>query len=388
MAGPMTWELAEYLGNELGRVALLTGHPDTLAKGSQEKVVIYPAAPYLRGNYLRRILSWLRYLGQAVLWLWRWPPTIPLLLFSNPPFLPWLGYLMHHLRNQSYAVMVHDIYPDVLVRLKCLKGNSFIAQIWNRLNRVAYEQAKVVLTLGESMATSLTKQFDPLLTKARRVEIVYPWADTEVIHPIPKGKNWFARQYGQVGKLTVMYSGNMGIIHDIETMLAVANKFRAVPNVHFMFIGAGPKWQLVSDTLREQRLQNVTLLPWQAEEIIPFSLTTADVALISIEPAAAGLAVPSKFIYSIAAGSMVLVLATGDSEVASWVHQYDCGKVLEPGDIQGVCDTIESLLKDEETLKGYKNRVRSIALQKFSRSRNNLIFASKIQRFLFNGETV
>ena len=42
MAGPMTWELAEDVGEALGCVALLTGHPDTL----QPTVLVHEA--YLR----------------------------------------------------------------------------------------------------------------------------------------------------------------------------------------------------------------------------------------------------------------------------------------------------------------------------------------------------
>ena len=80
MAGPITWELAEDLGKQFGAVALLTGHPDTLAKGSTTNsadsagVLLYAAAPYQRGSFPRRAWSWLRYLVQAFFWLWRRAP--------------------------------------------------------------------------------------------------------------------------------------------------------------------------------------------------------------------------------------------------------------------------------------------------------------------------
>ena len=243
MAGPMTWELAEDLGKELGCVALLTGHPDTLAKGSTDSLRMFPAAPYQRGSFARRALSWLQYSVQAFFWLLRWPKSTPMLLFSNPPILCWLGSLMKLLRGQRYAVMVHDIYPDVLVRLSGFSEQHPLIRVWRGLNRMAYNRASVVMTLGEYMAANLEKQFDPARTPAGKVEIVYPWVDTDKIKPIPKEENWFAQKYGQVGKLTVMYSGNMGLGHDLETMVEAARLLQDEPDIHFMFIGAGPKWR-------------------------------------------------------------------------------------------------------------------------------------------------
>ena len=120
MAGPMTWELAEDAGEILGVVAVLTGHPDTLAKGGTDQVHLYPAADYQRGSFFRRGMSWLHYAVQAFFWLWRWPRHIPILMFSNPPILCWLGWLTRVLRGQSFSVMVHDIYPDVLYKLGSL----------------------------------------------------------------------------------------------------------------------------------------------------------------------------------------------------------------------------------------------------------------------------
>ena len=68
MAGPMTWELAEDAGEALGCVAMLTGHPETLAKGGTDKVQLHPAASYVRGSFPQRALSWLHYALQAFFW--------------------------------------------------------------------------------------------------------------------------------------------------------------------------------------------------------------------------------------------------------------------------------------------------------------------------------
>lgn len=370
MAGPLTWELAEDMGAALGMVVLLTGHPDTLAKGEQPQLRLFRAAPYKRGSYLVRILAWLHYMIQAFFWIWRWPRTTPLLLFSNPPLLPWLGLAARLLRGQHYSVMVHDIYPDVLIRLAGVAEQHPLVRAWRWLNKQAYERAEVVMTLGEHMAITLAKQFDPAQTPAGAIKVIYPWADTEKIRPIPKEENPFAHQYGQVGKLTVMYSGNMGLGHDIETMLAAAVQLQSEPDIHFMFIGAGPKWQLVADTIRDRELSNVTLLPWQEEEVVPFSLSTADISLVSLEEEMQGLAVPSKSIFAMAAGSALIALVGRNNELSTWIDTYHCGIIVAPGDAVALANMLLTWANHRTILEQYRILARQTACEQFGRTKN------------------
>jgi colanic acid biosynthesis glycosyl transferase WcaI len=370
MAGPLTWELARDLSRQLGPIALLTGHPETLAKGSQGPISLFPSVSYSRATSLGRGLTWLMYLAHAFIWLQRWPGHIPCLLFSNPPLLPWLGYGLRRWRHRPYAVMIHDIYPDVLVRLKGLPENSMMTRLWRWLNRVSYEAADAVMTLGDCMAATLAGQFDPARTKAGRLEIIHPWADTAKLRPLPKGENWFAWSQAQVGKLTVMYSGNMGMGHDIETMLHAARRLRSARDIHFMFIGAGPKWQIVADYLRREAPANVTLLPWQPEAVVPFSLAAADVALVSLEAGAEGLAFPSKALSAMAAGSALLGLSNTPSDLQALIERFHCGLNIKPGDIEGLVQAIVTFRDDKVFLQQCRRTARLVAESTFARSRN------------------
>ena len=384
MAGPLTWELAEDLGRALGRVALLTGHPDTLAGGGNEHVDLFAAPPYQRGSYPRRAFSWVRYLVRAFFWMWKWPAHTPVLLFSNPPMLAWLGYLMWVLRGQRYAVMVHDIYPDLLVRLGAVPESHLVTRIWKRLNKRSYERAEMVMTLGEYMSATLLRGFDPLKTRAGRIEVVYPWADTESIRPRAKSENWFAQEHGQGGKLTVMYSGNMGLEHDIETMLEAASRLKDETRIHFMFIGSGPKWRTVDEWIMEKRLTNVTLLPWQSEDVVPYSLATADLALVSLEEEMAGLAVPSKAFSSLAAGVPLVVVCSRETELASLIKRFDCGRMIHPGQAEELTAILCGLIANPRELDHLKAQSRRAA-EKIGSRANSHAFVNIINHVLLSG---
>lgn len=377
MAGPMTWELAVDLGKQLGQVAVLTGHPDTLAKGSDNHVALFRSAPYQRGNLLVRSWCWLRYTVHAFFWLWRWPSKLPILAFTNPPLVIWLCWLMRRIRGTPYAVMVHDIYPDAVINLKAAAPNNPVMRLWRWFNRFAYQRAAVVITLGEQMAAHLEQQFDPTRTLAGRIRIVPPWADDQRLTRPEKADNWFARKYRQVDCLTVMYSGNMGRGHDIETLLEAAQRLREDTSVHFMFIGAGPKWNMVKQFLatRSPGQDNVTLLPWQEESVIPFSLATADVGVVSLEAEMTGLAVPSKAYYFLAAGAPLLALCHADCELAETIERFGCGQVVIPGDADALSANIHRLASEPTLLSDWRAGAK-LASEHYSRQKNTRRFLS------------
>ena len=223
------------------------------------------------------------------------------------------------------------------------------------------------MTLGEFMAANLEQKFDARRTHAGKVEVIYPWVDTEKIKPISKDLNWFAQKYNQVGKLTVMYSGNMGLGHEIETMLAAAHMLQDEPGINFMFVGAGPKWLVVKDFQDEHNLPNITLLPWQLESDLQFSLAAADVALVSIEQGVDGLMFPSKAIYFLSAGAALILLSDGSNEIKSCITNEKCGILVPPGNIDQLMNAILLLTRDHSGLNIFQSNSRRAAVDRYSR---------------------
>lgn len=382
MAGPLTWELAEELAPTLGPLVLLTGHPDTLAKGNRPNLELHASVTYSRGSFARRLWSWARYVIHAFFWLWRWPRHVPLLLFSNPPLLIWLGWVMKKLRGTPFAVMVHDVHPDVIVRLGHLRETAWPIRLWRWLNRQAYREASLVMTLTPGMARVLAKQFDCEATPAGTIPVIYPWADTSRIVPQPKESNPFAIAHGQCTKFTIIYSGNMGLGHDLETMLGAAELLQADDRFHFMFIGSGPKWTKVQSRIQESQLSNTTLLGWQPEDELPNILTTADIAVVSLEAELADLAIPSKTFYSLAAGSPLIVLCEANSDLEQLVRDNNCGWRISSGDVDRFVNLLHQLQNDKNMLAEKKKAARAAAESISTRQGNSHYIGELLIKYL------
>src|SRR4030095_17036596 len=121
-------------------------------------------------------------------------------------------------------------------------------------------------------------------------------------------------------------------------------------------IGDGPKWKLIESTIKEKQLKNVTLLPWQPEAVLPYSVATADVGLVSIEDDVAGLMLPSKAFTQLAAGRPLIVLCGQKNAISGIVSRFKCGVTITPKDVDRLCSTISNLVSAPAVLEELKSQ--------------------------------
>ncbi len=367
MAAILFRELAKEVASRWYPSILFTGHPDTIKEGSCDSLIIKAGPMYDRTSSFTRIVSWLKYSFKA-LFLCLFSNRKTLLFFVPfPPLLGIIAYICKKLKDQHYVVLVYDIYPDIFVRFGPLNESGLVVRIWHYINKLFYENADVIFTIGEKMANKLETRFDVKKTITGKVVVIPNWADVDKIKPIPKGENPFALRHGQLGNLTVMYSGNLGQSHDIETILAAICRLRNDNRIHFMIIGDGAKKKLVDKTKKENNLQNLTVLPFQPEDIIPFSLTTAEVSIVTLDKGSEGLSVPSKTFYAMASGSALIGLCDADSEVAQLIERHQCGVVVQPGDVKSLVREVLCLLNQKERLEKYRFNSRLASEQSYSK---------------------
>lgn len=381
MAGPLFRELAEDISAQWPVGELFTGHPDTVKAEQKDFLRIISGPNYERDNYILRLWSWFKYLFLAFFRYLFLNKNTFVFLVPFPPFLDLMAYFFKRLRGQRYAVLIYDIYPDALINFGPLKESGLIARIWRKINRVSWENAEVVFTIGYKMAENLERMFDPSKTAAGKIIVIPNWASTDWIRPFVKEGNEFAQKYDQVGKLTVMYSGNLGQTHDIETILETAKELKENDSIRFVIIGEGAKKGLVEQAKSKEELRNMTVLGFQSEEVLPYSLATADIAVITLDNGSEGLSVPSKTYYYMASGAALIALCNENSEVARTIKKHDCGVIINPGNIDAMVKAILELLGDKEKLKRYKNNSRNSAENFYSR-KNTKQYIDEISPYL------
>ena len=367
MAGPLFCELAEGLSNEfVDGVVLHTGHPDAknININSSGNIQLITAPEYNRKSRLTRGLTWVRYLISTTKLILFSKKSDGFLLSSNPPILGIWFWLLNFFKKNPYMVLVYDIYPDVLIEMSVVQQSNIIIKIWNWLNKKVYRDAKSIVTLGKHMAKRLSTSNDLSLSK---ISIIPPWVDTDFIKPLAYENNPLAKNFNPGGKHIVLYSGNMGVSHDIDTMLGAAKQLRKRDDILFLFIGGGDKYQAVVDYQKSHQLDNIAIYPYQEESDLPYTMTLASISLVALGGGAQELMIPSKVFYYMAAGSAVIGICSGESELNDIINTCDCGVCMEPGDPQNLADKIEKLLQNPKELDAYRYNSRKLVIDTYGR---------------------
>ena len=252
-------------------------------------------------------------------------------------------------------ILIYDIYPDALLNFGYIKEDSILYRFWQRINEKVYKRANRVLTISNVMKDILENT-----TQKSKVEVIYPWVDISFIKPIDKKENWFVKENKLLEKQGILYSGNIGVTHDLMTVMKTAKELNnSTNNFHFLFIGDGAQRVSLERYKEDNKLNNVTFLPYQDPEVLPFSFASADFGIVSLGKGAEGLSVPSKTFYMLAAGLAIISISRPNSEVSNLVQENNCGVSVIPSDHRGLFKFLNNYTDSD--LKKFKKNSRNLS---------------------------
>ena len=266
------------------------------------------------------------------------------------------GRVIHH---------VDDVYPDLAMALGSLPAQGLVSSVLDRWVKEGLRDCDQVLALGDCMARVLTQKG----VAPDRLSITPPWADGSKLYPLDHAENGFRQEIGIPGDhLVVMYSGNMGLGHRFETILAAARSLAPVDTVHFVFIGDGAKRPQIDAFRRAHNLNNIIILPYQPRERLRETLSAGDVHLISLDAKVQGLIVPSKLAGILAVGRPVVFLGSEQNSVAAAILQGQCGHVIPEGDVSQLEEIIKSFIKNPEQRRRLGEAARNLFEKEYARA--------------------
>jgi glycosyltransferase involved in cell wall biosynthesis len=353
-----TGQLIEELTNQLGRqglhVQVFTGQPGyAFQKNSAPCTEKLGKVQIRRSRTARlwpqrirgKLVNGLLYCLRSMLHLFK-PSSHPdvLLVTTAPAYLPVVGYLANLLLKIPYVCLIYDLYPDVAVELKVISSQHWLVRAWEALNRQVWKQAKEIIVLSSTMKERVVSKCPEV---ADKISVIHSWADPKWVAPIPKSKNWFAQQHDLVEKFTVLYSGNMGRCHDMDTILDAAVRLKDAP-IQFVFIGAGAKRKPCLEKVQALGLENCMFLPYQDKKTLPYSLTACDLSLVSVDRGMEGVVAPSKFYGMLAAGRPIAAVCEPHSFLRSILAKANCGQAFNNGDGAGLAQFILKLAGERE----------------------------------------
>jgi len=327
-----------------------------------------------------KIISSIFFLFGA-LWyvIFRVPRNTPLLIASNPPYAGVLGICFKIIHRGKYYFLLQDIFPESAAMSGILQENSIIYNFLSKVIYLTYKYAENIIVLTTSMQEFLDKKHPGLKSK---IKIIENWsiADIPIIN---KQENHFAQQHQLQEIFTVLYSGNLGRMHDIETITEAAKILRDEP-MRFVFIGDGAKTKIVQQAIDAEHLQNILILPYQPRELLPISLTACDISLVSLIPGAEYIVAPSKLYGMLAAGRGIISISVPNSYIDQLLTNSGCGINIPPNHPQYLADIIRQLQSNQEKVKLMGERARQLYEKKYTFERalseyEQILFSSPLE---------
>lgn len=292
------------------------------------------------------------------------------LVLSNPPILPLATWLAKRVSGTPYVYVIYDMYPDMPIELGYFESDGIIVGFWHRFMTQIYRDADRIVVLGDSMDRRLrAKMADDPKFDPEKIETIPNWEDPAFIEPMAKADNDFAQSQCCVNTFTLVYSGNIGRFHELETAIdAIAElEARGRDDIQFLVIGDGARKAALQSYVNNKEIENVRFLPFQPLDRVPETLTSGDASLVGIKPQMEGLCVSSKLYSSLAAGLPVLAVVGEHDEVARVVREYECGKWVESGDASHAADILESWADNDELRTRLGENARNCLEQRYTR---------------------
>lgn len=299
-----------------------------------------------------RLLAYLTYLWGALRILKTTKAGTTVVACTNPPLLPILVSLWPRFHGR-YHLILQDLYPEGLESTGILRQRGILANLWRRWNRKAYDRARTITVLGRDMRTRLLREYG---LPEQKVRWIPHWSPSSQPAPRAFSQSRLIRRLGLEDKWVVQYSGNMGLWHDMGTLVRAAALLRGEEKIHFLFAGGGRRRKSAEQLARRLGLRNISWIDPVPLDELDDLLAGCHAALISQREGLSGIAVPCKLYGILASGRPVLAAVPPDCETALVVGEEKCGAVAPPHDPQALADFLLRWSRDPNLIKEMGNR--------------------------------
>lgn len=337
----LTIDIANAMLTKYDEVVLMAGSISNFERPLDKRVKVSNLVAYNRTSALKRILTWgVSFLQIFIKIIFNYR-KYEILYFSNPPISYFAATLLHN----KFSIVVYDIYPDALRNVGIREGN-FVYSYWGKKNRKTYARAEKVYTLSKSMAEVLTQYVD-----RSKIVIIPNWSVTEKFKPIEKSDNPFVKEHHLENKFIVMYSGNMGYTHSVNVLVDVAEKMKHDSRVKFLLIGQGKQRPELEARVKEHKLHNCTFMDFLPVDELPYSLASADIAVITLNEESAKVSVPGKTYDLLGVGAPLLCISPLDSELSRLIIKHQNGACFEASHVDDMVKFITKMIENLEVRK-------------------------------------
>ncbi|QPF82901.1 glycosyltransferase family 4 protein [Bradyrhizobium genosp. L] len=337
--------IAERIAGD-AEVVVVSGMPGSAQDGAPGRPVVVEIRNWLPGKaaLIKRALAEVLFTARIFFALLVRLKRGDVALTVTAPFvLPYAVAAAARLKGAKSVLILHDLFPDVLVMAGLLKPTSLAARALRAINALMFRALNAVIVIGRDAERLLLRYGGMTQDKIR---FIPNWTTLVPGNRPVSPDNPFRRQIA--ARFLVGLSGNLGFTHDPDIVFEAARLMRGDADIHFLLSGWGMGFARLKELQAEAELANVTLVERVADRDLDALLSSADVWLIPYRKNVAGVSVPSRFYNLLAAGRPVILVSEPEAEAALTVKENRLGWVVTPGRPDQLADAIRQAAHSQD----------------------------------------
>lgn len=373
-------ELAEFLAARGHTVSVVTGFPnypygriypgyklrlcrrEALNGVNLIRVALYPSGE--RRKFFKRMLNHLSFMLSAVFGGLRSGRPDLIYYYSPPLFTGFSGWILKLIFRVPLAAEINDLWPQAPIALGVIK-NNFIKRAAFWFEKFVYRKTDHLFFYSRTMMRQVLDKGVP----EAKTGISPLWVSTKEFSLRPPDEaSALKNEFGWQEKSIVMYAGYIGMAQGLQIVIDLAKRLKTRPGIIFVLVGDGPEKERLMQTAQEAGLSNLSFVPFQETARIPCFLSAADILFATLVPAEHRKGtIPAKILAYLSMEKPLLIAAEG--EAAQVALESGGGRVVRPGDIEGISRAIIELIDNSRERQEMAKKARRYVLDNFDKEK-------------------
>lgn len=265
---------------------------------------------------------------------------------STPPVLGLAAVKLKKKLEVPFVYNLQDIFPESLANTGLTKKGSLLWRMGLRSQLKIYRAADCIITIGEDFRQNLLSKG----IESEKIHVIPNWVNTENVYTVPREENDLFDKYGLDRSLYyISYSGNLGHTQNLDLLLSVATKLKnEMPDLRFVLVGEGAEKERITERIKNEKIENIILLPFQDYQDIAKVFSLGDAGLLISKKGVGENSIPSKTFGYMAAERPILTSFDLDSRLSRLLETIGCGVLADGDDEDGLIRAILEIRKHPE----------------------------------------
>ncbi len=341
-----------------------------------ENVFYCPAPPLKKKKTIYRLLNSAGLAITSFVISFRTGKADVIITTSPPPLISISGWAIARIKGAKLVYDVRDIWPDVALEMGSFSECSIYSKCFRFIRNFMLKHSDLVTAVSPGKVTKL-RGYCP---------------NTTVVH-IPNGLDELflqneehpetMKKYFDTNVFTCVYVGNLGLAQGLSQLLEVAEKAKNNHiEAHFLLFGSGAEEQLLRNSVKEKKLDNV-FFPGRIPNAEMYTiLRHAQISFVSLVNENLKDSVPTKMYEALGVGCPVLLAAVGDA--VDILNDCELGMAVRPNDAEALWNAFLDMYENYAEIRKHREHAQEVILSKHSRQKAAIMLEKELIKLCGN----